>query len=59
LTFDFAFICKNKVKYALVGQLRFDAKTSTLYGSTNADAAPEFAIVLSGLKNLVAEGLIL
>jgi len=41
------------------GQLRFDAKTSTLYGSTNADAAPEFAIVLSGLKTLVAEDFIL
>jgi Ca2+-binding RTX toxin-like protein len=41
------------------GQLRFDAKTSTLYGSTNADAAPEFAIVLSGVKTLVAEDLIL
>jgi Ca2+-binding RTX toxin-like protein len=41
------------------GQLRFDAKTSTLYGSTNADAAPEFAIVLSGVKTLVAEDFIL
>jgi Ca2+-binding RTX toxin-like protein len=41
------------------GQLRFDAKTSTLYGSTNADVAPEFAIVLSGVKTLVAEDLIL
>jgi Ca2+-binding RTX toxin-like protein len=37
------------------GQLRFDAKTSTLYGSTNADAAPEFAIVLSGVKTFVAD----
>jgi hypothetical protein len=41
------------------GQIRFDAKTSTLYGSTNADAAPKFAIVLSGVKTLVAEDLIL
>jgi Ca2+-binding RTX toxin-like protein len=41
------------------GQLRFDAKTSTLYGSTNADAAPEFAIVVSGVKTLVAEDFIL
>jgi Ca2+-binding RTX toxin-like protein len=41
------------------GQLRFDAKTSTLYGSTNSDSAPEFAIVLSGLKSLVAEDFIL
>jgi hypothetical protein len=41
------------------GQLRFDAKTSTLYGSTNADAVPEFAIVLSGVKTLVAEDFIL
>jgi hypothetical protein len=41
------------------GQLRFDAKTSTLYGSTNADAVSEFAIVLSGVKTLVAEDFIL
>jgi hypothetical protein len=41
------------------GQLRFDIKTSTLYGSTNSDSAPEFAIVLSGVKSLVAEDFIL
>ena len=41
------------------GQLRFDVKTSTLYGSTNSDPAPEFAIVLSGVKSLVAEDFIL
>ena len=41
------------------GQLRFDAKTSTLYGSTNSDPAPEFAILVSGVKNLVADDFIL
>jgi hypothetical protein len=41
------------------GQLRFDAKTNTLYGSTNSDPAPEFAIVLSGVKSLVADDFIL
>jgi Ca2+-binding RTX toxin-like protein len=41
------------------GKLTFDAKTSTLYGSTNSDPAPEFAIVLSGVKSLTADDFIL
>jgi Ca2+-binding RTX toxin-like protein len=41
------------------GQLRFDTKTSTLYASTNADAAPELAIVLNGVKTLAADDFIL
>lgn len=41
------------------GQLRFDTKTSTLYGSTNSDPAPEFAIVLSGVKSLTVDDFIL
>jgi hypothetical protein len=39
--------------------LRFDTKTSTLYGSINSDPAPEFAIVLSGVKSLTADDFIL
>jgi Ca2+-binding RTX toxin-like protein len=58
---DQAFALINTTTFSAdaTGQLRFDAKTSTLYGSTNADVAPEFAIVLSGVKTLVAEDLIL
>jgi Ca2+-binding RTX toxin-like protein len=41
------------------GKLTFDAKTSTLYGSTNSDPAAEFAIVLSGVKSLTADDFIL
>jgi Ca2+-binding RTX toxin-like protein len=41
------------------GQLRFDATAHILYGSTNADSAPEFSILLSGVKSLVPEDFIL
>ncbi|MCX7255588.1 MAG: type I secretion C-terminal target domain-containing protein, partial [Polaromonas sp.] len=34
------------------GKLRFDAVTHTLYGSTDADTAAEFAIVLTGVNSL-------
>ncbi|MEI6746335.1 MAG: hypothetical protein WCL34_10260 [Methylococcaceae bacterium] len=41
------------------GQLRFDATNHILYGSTNADNKAEFSILLSGVKNLVADNFIL
>jgi hypothetical protein len=41
------------------GQLYFDAKTHILYGSTDADSAPEFAITLSGVSTLVAVDFVL
>ena len=41
------------------GQVRFDAQTRILYGSTNADSQPEFSILLSGIKILVADDLII
>ena len=58
---DQAFILISAATFSAnaTGQLRFDPKTSTLYGSTNADASPEFAIVLSGVKSLVAGDLVL
>ena len=34
------------------GQLRFDAGTGMLYGSTDADADAEFAIELTGVTDL-------
>jgi Ca2+-binding RTX toxin-like protein len=40
-------------------QLRLDPKTGILYGSTNADNTPEFSILLSGVKSLVLEDLVL
>ena len=36
------------------GQLYFDAKTRILYGSTDADSAPEFSITLNGVNTLTA-----
>jgi Ca2+-binding RTX toxin-like protein len=41
------------------GQLRYDAATGTLYGSNDADASPEFIIVLVGKPALVAADLLL
>ena len=41
------------------GQLRFDAATHTLYGSTDADTAAEFAIVLTGVNSLASADLVL
>ena len=35
------------------GQLRFDATSHILYGSTNADNKPEFSIQLNGVSSLV------
>ncbi|MFI3217332.1 MAG: type I secretion C-terminal target domain-containing protein [Methylococcales bacterium] len=35
------------------GQLYFDAKTHILYGSNDADSAPEFAITLNGVNTLL------
>ncbi len=36
------------------GQLRFDAINHIVYGSNDADTAPEFSILLSGVASLVA-----
>ncbi|MEI6747184.1 MAG: type I secretion C-terminal target domain-containing protein, partial [Methylococcaceae bacterium] len=41
------------------GQLRFDATSKILYGSTDADTTPEFSIQLSGVKSLVIGDFIL
>ncbi len=41
------------------GQLRFDATSKILYGSTDADTTPEFSIQLSGVKSLVAGDFVL
>lgn len=41
------------------GQLRFDSKTSILYGSTDKDSEAEFSIKLNGVKSLVADDFIL
>jgi len=41
------------------GQLRFDAATHILYGSTDADTAAEFAIVLTGVSSLASADLVL
>jgi Ca2+-binding RTX toxin-like protein len=41
------------------GQLRFDASAHILYGSTDADTAAEFAIVLTGVSSLAATDFVL
>ena len=41
------------------GKLRFDAATHILYGSTDADTAAEFAIVLTGVNSLSATDFVL
>jgi Ca2+-binding RTX toxin-like protein len=41
------------------GKLRFDATAHILYGSTDADTAAEFAIVLTGVSSLTASSLVL
>jgi Ca2+-binding RTX toxin-like protein len=40
-------------------QLRFDATSKILYGSTDADTAPEFSIQLNGVSSLVAGDFVL
>jgi len=41
------------------GQLYFDTKTHILYGSTDADSAPEFAITLNGVNTLLPTDFVL
>ncbi|MEJ5988996.1 calcium-binding protein [Ramlibacter sp. PS3R-8] len=41
------------------GQLRFDARTQVLYGSTDADVQAEFSIQLTGFRTLTAADIIL
>ncbi|MEI6746321.1 MAG: calcium-binding protein [Methylococcaceae bacterium] len=41
------------------GQLHFDATNKILYGSTDADTAPEFSIQLNGITALVANDFVL
>ncbi len=40
-------------------QLRFDATSKILYGSTDADTAPEFSIQLNGVSSLAATDFVL
>ena len=55
----FTFIGNDVFSSDATGQLRFDSITSTLYVSINADSTPEFAVVLTGVKSLVVDDLIL
>ena len=50
---DQGFKLVNAFSVDATGQLYFDAKTHVLYGSTDADSAPEFAITLSGVNTLL------
>ena len=56
----FTFIGNNvPFGFNATGQLRFDVKARVLYGSTDADTAPEFSILLSGVTDLVPKDFIL
>ena len=56
----FKFIGSNAFsKTDASGQLRFDATSHILYGSTNADSKPEFSIQLNGVNSLVADDFVL
>ncbi len=41
------------------GQLRFDVTSKILYGSTDADIAPEFSIQFNGVSSLIASDFVL
>ncbi len=57
---SFTFIgAKAFSKTDATGQLRFDAATHILYGSTDADNKAEFSIQLNGVKSLVADDFVL
>lgn len=45
--------------FTAAGQLRFDAATNTLFGNTDADAAAEFSIVLTGVTSLASAAIVL
>jgi len=55
----FTFIGSAAFSPNATGQLRFDSATHMLYGSTNADSAPELAIQLLGVTGLTAASLVL
>jgi len=55
----FQFIGTDAFSADATGQLRFDAKTHILYGSTNADSTAEFSILLPGVNELVAADFVL
>ncbi len=44
--------------FSVAGQLKFDSIAHVLYGNTDTDASPEFAIVLTGVGSLALSGVI-
>jgi len=57
-TQHFTFIGTAAFSANATGQLRWDAATHTLQGSTNADSAVEFAIQLTGVTTFVAHDVV-
>jgi ELWxxDGT repeat protein len=53
----FSFI--GNAAFSAAGQLRFDATTHIVYGSNDADIAPEFSILLTGVTSLTATDFVL
>ena len=54
----FVFIA-SKFFSGVAGEVRFDSKTAILYGNVNSDKTPDFAIAMTGVKNLVIDDFIL
>ncbi|TLU83214.1 MAG: hypothetical protein FDX30_09175 [Chlorobium sp.] len=52
-------ILSGSAPFTSAGQLRFDSATGILYGNTDSDADPEFAIKLSGVSSIRASDIIL
>jgi Ca2+-binding RTX toxin-like protein len=55
----FSFIGAATFSANATGQLRFDAVSHIVYGSNDADAAPEFSILLTGVTSLSTTDFIL
>jgi Ca2+-binding RTX toxin-like protein len=55
----FTFIGSKNFSKNATAELRFDSKTNTLYGSTNADNSAEFSIKINGVKSLSLDDFIL
>jgi len=56
---DQAFTYIGALAFSAPGQIRFNPQERVLYGSNDADTAPEFSILLSGVKTLASADFVL
>ena len=57
--FSSTIILSSTAPFTAPGQLRFDRVHGVIYGNTDSDSAPEFAIQLLGVTALHASDLVL